>query len=288
MRALSSHWKFQKRSKKWSRQYSNSQSTDSNDHRLLGNRPGAELSRSLTSLRNLKGYSFADTRDDDNDQPLLKTQSVFCLPSHCSQSKSEGYFSGNDEPEQVIPELIGSQPDLPAIVSAEAASNAVTLTVTMRNRHTLPNKLPLVKIDRSRHFSSPPTITKGEEQTPVDECDSPGVLSSAVFFSGEEFISSTESILEAFTNEVSSKIASLRRKATNIVSGSLFQQQANSSAYGSSSLSDSYMEDQESILLPDPNVADKQSTSEHSVFLPAVEVAGDDSLMFHRRNDNAR
>jgi len=222
---------------------------------------------------------------------LLKTQSVFCLPSHCSQSKSEGYFSGNDEPEQAVPELVGSQPDLPAIVSAEAASNAITLTVTMRNYHTLPTKLPLVQIDRPRHFSSPPTLRKDQEQqTPIDECDSPGVLSSAVFFSGEEFLSSTESILDAFTNEISTKVASLRRKATNIVSaaGSLFQQQANSSAYGSSSLSDSYMEDQENILLPDPNVVDKQSTSEHSVFLPAVEVAGDDSQMMHRRNDNAR
>ncbi|XP_065884812.1 rho GTPase-activating protein 7-like isoform X2 [Dysidea avara] len=287
LRALSSHWKFQKRSKKWSRQHSNGQSTDTNDHRLLSSRPGTELSRSLTNLRNVKGYSFADTKDDD-DQPLLKTQSVFCLPSHCS--KSEGYFSGNDEPEpeQVIPELVGSQPDLPAIVSAEAASNAVTLTITMRNCHTLPTKLPLVQIDRPRHFSSPPTIAKNQEQTPVDECDSPGVLSSAVFFSGEEFVSSTESILEAFTNEVSSKVASLRRKATNIVSGSLFQQQANSSAYGSSSLSDSYMEDQENILQPDPNITDKQFTSEHSVFLPAVDVAGDDSQMFHRRNDNVR
>ena len=234
----------------------------------------------------MKDYLFTD---DTDDQPLLKTQSAYCIPTHCSQSKSEGYFSGNDEPEQP-PITVGSRPDLAAMITAEEASNpAVSLPVpNSRNCHTLPPKLPLVNIERPRHFSSPPMLRFPDksQQTP-DECDSPNILSPvAVFFSGEEFVSSTESILEALANEVSTKVASLRRKATNLVSGTVFQQQAtNSSAYGSSSLSDS-CEDQESVVTKP--TTDKQSTSEHNVYLPAIEMAEEGTGMIHRRNENAR
>jgi len=284
LRALSSHWKFQKRSKRWSRNNESTQEAGKKSEQQLPRPlPQTELSRSLSNFRTVKDYSFTDGEDD---QPLLKTQSVFCLPTHCSQSKSEGYFSGNDEPEQA-PVTTGSQPDLAAIITAEEASNpAVSLPVpNSRNFHTLPTKLPLVHIERPRHFSSPPMLKNVDKllQTP-DECDSPSFLSPvAVFFSGEEFVSSTESILEALTNEVSSKVASLRRKATNLVSGTVFQQQAaNSSAYGSSSLSDSY-EDQEVIALR--SIADKQSANEHNAYSPAVEGS---TGLIHRRNENAR
>lgn len=286
MRALSSHWKFQKRSKRWSRNNESAQEAGKKSEeqisRLL---PQTELSRSLSNLRTVKDYSFTDGEDD---QPLLKTQSVFCLSTHCPQSKSEGYFSGNDEPEQA-PVTTGSQPDLATIITTEEASNpAVSLPVpSSRNFHTLPTKLPLVHIERPRHFSSPPMLKHVDKllQTP-DECDSPSLLSpAAVFFSGEEFVSSTESILEALANEVSSKVASLRRKATNLIPGTVFQQQAaNSSAYGSSSLSDSY-EDQEAVV-PKP-ITDRQSNNEHN-YLPAVEVTEEGTGVIHRRYENAR
>lgn len=287
LRALSSHWKFQKRSKRWSRHNEYVGEEGQKSERSLHHLPQTELSRSLSNFRSVKDYSFADGEDD---QPLLKTQSVFCLPTHYSQSKSEGYFSGNDEPDNA-PVTTDSQPDLSAILAAKEASNpAVSLPVpNSRNCHTLPANLPLVHIDRPRHFSSPPMLRHAEklQQTP-DECDSPNLLSPvAVFFSGEEFISSTESILEALANEVSSKVASLRRKATNLVSGTVFQQQAaNSSAYGSSSLSDSY-EDQEAVV--PKAIKDKQSTHErnNSTSTP-VEVLEESGGVFHRRNENAR
>ena len=283
MRALSSHWKFQKRSKRWSR-HNESAEDDGNKHEqnLLHQ---AELSRSLSNLRSVKDFLFADC---DEDQPLLKTQSVNCIPTNSSHSKSEGYFSGNDEPDQA-PITSGSQPDLAVMVTAEEASNpAVSLPVApnSRNYHTLPAKLPLVDIERPRHFSSPPMLRLPDKLP--DDCDSPSILSPvAVFFSGEEFVSSTESILEALANEVSSKVASIRRKATNSVSGTVFlQQAANSSAYGSSSLSDSF-EDQENIA---PKAArDKHSTSsEHNVYLPAIELTEENTGAIHRRNENAR
>ena len=234
----------------------------------------------------MKDYLFTDGTDD---QPLLKTQSAYCIPTHCSQSKSEGYFSGNDEPDQP-PITVGSQPDLAAMITVEEASNpAVSLPVpNSRNCHTLPPKLPIVNIERPRHFSSPPMLRLPDksQQTP-EECDSPGLLSPvAVFFSGEEFVSSTESILEALANEVSTKVASLRRKATNLVSGTVFQQQAaNSSAYGSSSLSYSYEDQELTVAKP---TADKQSAGEHNVYLPAIEMAEESGGMIHRRNENAR
>ena len=56
----------------------------------------------------MKNYSFTDGTDD---QPLLKAQSDYCPPTHCSQSKSEGYVFGNDEPDHPLIG-IGSQPDL--------------------------------------------------------------------------------------------------------------------------------------------------------------------------------
>ena len=233
----------------------------------------------------MKNFLFADNEDD---QPLMKTRSVNCLPTHSTHSKSEGYFSGNDEPEQP-PITLGSQPDLAAVIIAEEASNpAVSLPVvpSSRNYHTLPAKLPLVNIERPRHFSSPPMLRLPDKLP--DESDSPSLLSPvAVFFSGEEFVSSTESILEALANEVSSKVESIRRKATNLVSGTVFQQQAvNSSAYGSSSLSDSY-EDQE-LVVP-KSTRDKHSTSsEHNVYLPAIEMAEESNGVIHRRNENAR
>ena len=241
-----------------------------------------ELTRSLTNFRTVKDFSFTDVTTDD--PPLLKTRSAYCIPTQCSQSKSEGYFSGNDEPDQVPIITTDSQPDLAAMVTAEEASNpAVSLPVpNSRNYHTLPAKLPLVQIERPRHFSSPPMLKLPDKllHTP-DECDSPTLLSPvAVFFSGEEFVSSTESILEALANEVSSKVESLRRKATNLVSSAVFQQAANSSAYGSSSLSDSY-EDQE-IVKP------KRLSGEHNVYLPAVETAEENTGVMHRRNENAR
>lgn len=233
----------------------------------------------------MKDFSFAD---GEVDQPLMKTQSFNCFPIQ-SQSKSEGYFSGNDEPDQA-PITTGSQPDLAVMITEEEASNpAVSLPVpNSRNYHTLPAKLPSVQIERPRHYSSPPMLRHADKLLQVsDEGDSPSLLSPvAVFFSGEEFVSSTESILEALANEVSTKVASLRRKGTNAASGTVFQQQpANSSVYGSSSLSDSY-EDQE-IIVP-KLVTDKQSTSELNGTLPAVEITEESAAMIHRRNENAR
>lgn len=284
MRALSSHWKFQKRSKRWSRHNENAEEDGKKQEKHLSCQ--TELSRSLSNFGTVKDYLFTDGSDD---QPLLKTQSACCIPTHCSQSKSEGYFSGNDEPDQP-PITTGSQPDLAAMITAEEASNpAVSLPVpNSRHSNTLPPKLPIVHIDRPRHYSSPPMLRLPDKllQTP-DECDSPNPLSPvAVFFSGEEFVSSTESILEALANEVSSKVASLRRKAANLVSGTVFQQQAaNSSAYGSSSLSDSY-EDQESVV--SKTTAGKRLTGEHNVYLPAIEMAEENNGVIHRRNENAR
>ena len=280
MRALSSHWKFQKRSKRWSRHNESTEEDGKKHEQNLSCQ--TELSRSLSNLRTVKDFLFAE-----DDPPLLKTHSVNCIPSHSTHSKSEGYFSGNDEPDQP-PITSGSQPDLAAVITAEEASNpAVSLPVapSSRNYHTLPAKLPLVNIERPRHFSSPPMLRLPDKLP--DECDSPSILSPvAVFFSGEEFVSSTESILEALANEVSSKVASIRRKATNLVSGTVFQQPANSSAYGSSSLSDSY-EDQEPVV--HKPARDKHSTSsEHNVYLPAIEMAEESSGVIHRRNENAR
>lgn len=286
MRALSSHWKFQKRSKRWSRYNEDTQGDGKAHNKHLSCQ--AELSRSLSSFRSVKDYSFTDTIEDD--QPILKTQSVYCLPTHCSQSKSEGYFSGNDEPDHP-PITTGSQPDLAAIITAEEASNpAVSLPVPDPLKfHTLPTKLPLVNVEIPRRFSSPPTMLRVPPDKTLDECDSPSLLSPvAVFFSGEEFVSSTESILEALANEVSSKVASLRRKATNLVSGgggNLQQQAANSSAYGSSSLSDSYEDQENNVSKP---ATDKQSASEHNIYLPAIETAEESSGLIHRRNENAR
>ena len=279
LRALSSHWKFQKRSKRWSRHNENTDDGNECEQNLSHQ---AELSRSLSNLRSVKDFLFADCGED---QPLLKTQSVNCIPTQSTHSKSEGYFSGNDEPDQA-PITSGSQPDLAVMITPEEASNpAVSLPVAPNSR-SYQTKLPLVEIERPRHFSSPPMLRLPDKLP--DDCDSPSILSPvAVFFSGEEFVSSTESILEALANEVSSKVASIRRKATNSASGTVFlQQAANSSAYGSSSLSDSY-EDQENIV---PKCSrDKHSTSsEHNVYLPAIELTEENTGAIHRRNENAR
>lgn len=67
----------------------------------------------------MKDYSFTD---GTNDQPLLKTQSDYCTPTHCSQSKSEGYVFGNDEPDHPLIN-IGSQPDL---VNSSSSSSSLS------------------------------------------------------------------------------------------------------------------------------------------------------------------
>ena len=103
----------------------------------------------------MKDYSFNDGTDD---QPLLKTQSAYCTPTHCSQSKSEGYVSGNDEPDHPLIG-IGSQPDL---VNNSSSSSSSSLSDSYEYQE-LVTKLTIGKQSTGEDSVNLPAVENADE-----------------------------------------------------------------------------------------------------------------------------